>query len=115
MLKMNPLNKDDIKSLQKFVSKDFVKDDETSLIPNNDFEKLEEFKKYLIEKLTDMIDNNFNLLVNTLYRIDISEQKLSELFSAKNRENIPEKLADMIIERQLQKIQFRKQYREGKL
>lgn len=112
---MNSLNKDDIKSLQKFVSKDFVKDDETSLIPNNDFEKLEEFKKYLIEKLTDMIDNNFNLLVNTLYRIDISEQKLSELFSAKNRENIPEKLADMIIERQLQKIQFRKQYREGKL
>lgn len=115
MLKMNSLNKDDIKSLQKFVSKDFVKDDDTSLIPNNDFEKLEEFKKYLIEKLTDMIDNNFNLLVNTLYRIDISEQKLAELFGGKNRENIPEKLADMIIERQLQKIQFRKQYREGKL
>lgn len=115
MLKMNSLNNEDIKSLQKFVSKDFVKDDDSSLIPNNDFEKLEEFKKYLIEKLKDMLDNNFNLLVNTLYRIDISEQKLSELFSGKNRENIPEKLAEMIIERQLQKIQFRKQYREGKL
>ncbi|BDQ02996.1 hypothetical protein [Ignavibacterium sp.] len=111
----NLINSNDIKSLQKFISKDFVKDDDTSLIPNNDFEKLEEFKKYLIEKLTDMIDNNFNLLVNTLYRIDISEQKLAELFGGKNRENIPEKLADMIIERQLQKIQFRKQYREGKL
>lgn len=111
----NLINSNDIKSLQKFISKDFVKDDDTSLIPNNDFEKLDEFKKYLIEKLTDMIDNNFNLLVNTLYRIDISEQKLAELFGGKNRENIPEKLADMIIERQLQKIQFRKQYREGKL
>ncbi|MEP0862142.1 MAG: hypothetical protein HRF52_11975 [Ignavibacterium sp.] len=111
----NLININDIKSLQKFVSKDFVKDDDTSLIPYNDYEKLEEFKKYLIEKLTDMIDNNFNLLVNTLYRIDISEQKLAELFSGKNRENIPEKLADLIIERQIQKIQFRKQYREGKL
>ncbi|AFH50381.1 Hypothetical protein IALB_2678 [Ignavibacterium album JCM 16511] len=112
---MNRLNTDDIKSLQKFVSKDFVKDDDSSLIPDNDFEKLEEFKKYLIERLTDMLDNNFNLLVNTLYRIDISEQKLAELFGSKNRENIPEKLADLIIERQLQKIQFRKQYREGNL
>ncbi len=112
---MDNLNNDDIKSLQKFVSKDFVREDDTSLIPNNDFEKLEEFKTYLIERLTDMLDNNFNLLVNTLYRIDISEQKLAELFGGKNRENIPEKLADLIIERQIQKIHFRKQYREGKL
>lgn len=112
---MNDLNNEDIKSIQKFVSKEFVRDDDTSLIPNSDFEKLEEFKKYLIVKLTEMIDNNFNLLVNTLYRIDISEQKLAELFGGKNRESIPEKLADLIIERQIQKIQFRRQYREGKL
>lgn len=112
---MNALTSDEIKSLQKFVSKDFIKDDETSLIPNNDFERLEEFKKYLIEKLSDMLNNNFNLLVNTLYRIDISEQKLAELFGGRNRENIPERLADLIIERQIQKIQFRKKYREGKL
>jgi hypothetical protein len=112
---MENINNEDIKSLQKFVSKDFLIDDDTSLIPNSDFEKLEEFKKYLIQRLTDMLDNNFNLLVNTLYRIDISEQKLAELFGNKNKENIPEKLADMIIERQMQKIQFRKKYREGKL
>lgn len=112
---MNNLTNEDIKSLQKIVSTDFIKDDDTSLIPDNDFERLEEFKKYLIEKLTDMLDNNFNLLVNILYRIDISEQKLAELFGGRNRENIPERLADLIIERQLQKIQFRKKYREGKL
>uniref|UniRef100_A0A7V2ZLI2 Uncharacterized protein n=1 Tax=Ignavibacterium album TaxID=591197 RepID=A0A7V2ZLI2_9BACT len=112
---MENINNEDIKSLQKFVSKDFLIDEDTSLIPNSDFEKLEEFKKYLIQRLTDMLDNNFNLLVNTLYRIDISEQKLAELFGNKNSESIPEKLADMIIERQMQKIQFRKKYREGKL
>lgn len=112
---MTDLNNDDLKSLQKFISKDFIKDDESSLIPNYDFEQLQEFKKYLIDKLTDLLDNNFNLLVNILYRIDISEQKLAELFGGRNRENIPEKLAEMIIERQIQKINFRKQYREGKL
>jgi hypothetical protein len=109
------LNNEEIHSIQKFVSKDFVRNDYSSLIPNNDFEKLEEFKKYLTEKMKDMLDKNYNLLINTLYRIDISEKKLAELFSSRSKESIPEKLADLIIERQIQKINFRKQYREGNL
>lgn len=109
------LNKEEVYSIQKFVSNDFVKNDYSSLIPNNDFERLEEFRKYLTEKMKDMLDKNYNLLINTLYRIDISEKKLSELFSSKNKESIPEKLADLIIERQIEKIEFRRRYREGKL
>jgi len=109
------LNNEEIHSIQKFVSKDFVKNDYSSLIPNNDFEKLEEFRKYLTEKIKDMLDNNYNLLINTLYRIDISENKLAELFSSKNKETIPEKLADLIIERQIEKINFRRRYRDGNL
>lgn len=109
------LNKDEIFSIQKFVSKDFVKNDYSSLIPNNDFERLEEFRIYLTEKMKDLLDNNFNLLINTLYRIDISEKKLSGLFASKNKESIPERLAELIIDRQIQKINFRKRYREGEL
>ncbi len=109
------LKQEEIFSIQRFVSKDFVKSDYSSLIPNNDFERLEEFRKYLTEKMKDMLDNNYNLLINTLYRIDISEKKLSELFSSRNKESIPEKLADLIIERQVEKINFRKRYHEGNL
>jgi hypothetical protein len=109
------LDKEEVFSIQKFVSKEFVKSDFTSLIPNNDFEKLEEFRNYLTEKMKEMLDNNYNLLINTLYRIDISEKKLAELFSLKNKEFIPEKLADLIIERQIEKIYFRKRYRQGDL
>ena len=109
------LTKEEIFSIQKFVSKDFVKSNYSSLIPSNEFERLEEFRKYLTEKMTDMLDKNYNLLINTLYRIDISEKKLSELFSSKNKDSIPQKLADIIIERQIQKINFRKRYREGNL
>jgi hypothetical protein len=109
------LNKEEIFSIQKFVSKDFVKSDYSSFIPTNDFEKLEEFRKYLTEKMKDMLDKNYNLLINTLYRIDISEKKLAGLFSSKNKESIPQKLADLIIERQIEKINFRKRYREGNL
>ena len=109
------LNKEEIFSIQKFVSKDFIENDYSSIIPNNDFEKLEEFREYLKEKMKDMLDKNYNLLINTLYRIDISEKKLTELFSSKNKESIPQKLADLIIERQIEKIHFRKRYREGNL
>ena len=109
------LKKEEVFSVQKFISKDFIQNDYSSLIPNNDFERLEEFRKYLTEKMRDLLDNNYNLLINTLYRIDVSEKKLSELFSEKKKESIPGKLADLIIERQIEKINFRKKYREGKL
>lgn len=105
----------EIQSLQKFVEKDFVDDRFRTLIPNNDFERFEEFRNYLIVKLKEMYEHNYELLLNTLYRIDVSETKLSELFSSKHGDNITERLADLIIERQLQKIRFRQQYREGKL
>lgn len=108
-------NLTEIQSLQKFVEKDFVDDRFRTLIPNNDFEKLEEFRSYLIVKLKEMYEHNYELLLNTLYRIDVSENKLSELFGGQNSEDIPGRLADLIIERQLQKIRFRQQYREGKL
>ena len=49
------LNDEEIHSIQKFVSKDFVKNDYSSLIPNNDFERLEEFRKYLTEKMKDIL------------------------------------------------------------
>lgn len=107
--------KNEIVSLQKIVEKDFVDSSFKTLIPSNNFEKLEEFRKYLITRLKALLENNYDLLVNALYRIDVNEEKLSELFSGKSRDNIPEKLADLIIERQLQKIRFRQQYREGKL
>jgi len=44
------LNKEEVFSIQKFVSKDFVKNDYSSLVPNNDYERIEEFRKYLTEK-----------------------------------------------------------------
>ena len=81
----------------------------------SDVENLSQLKIFLTEKLKDLLDNNFSLLVNTLYRIDVNEDKLNELFGSKNRVNIPESLADLIIERQLQKIHFRKKYKEGNL
>ena len=55
------LNKEEIFSIQKFVSKDFVKSDYSSLIPTNDFEKLEEFRIYLTEKMKISVNSSMVL------------------------------------------------------
>lgn len=107
--------KKQINEIVKFVEKDFLIDEINSLIPSTDLVSLEEFRKYLAEKLKILLDERFDTLVNILYRIDINEKKLSELFSGQNRDFIPASLADLIIERQLQKIRLRKLYKEGKL
>ncbi len=107
--------KKQVVEIVKFVEKDFLMADNTSLIPSTDLASLEEFRKYLTEKLKYLLDEKFDTLVNILYRIDISERKLSQLFSGNNRDSIPASLAEMIIERQLEKLRLRKLYKEGKL
>jgi hypothetical protein len=111
-------NADDInqvKDIAKFVEKDFLVSEDNSLIPSAELNSLEEFRNYLTEKLKYLLDEKFDMLVNLLYKIDISEEKLSKLFSDKNRDLIPRRLAELIIERQIQKIKFRKLYRDGKI
>jgi hypothetical protein len=109
---------DDLKSqvtaVSKIISKDFQLDETKSLIPVSNLATLEEFKEYLKIKLADLLENKYDVLINILYRIDVNESKLSELFSGKSRDNIAEKLAELIIERQLQKIRFRQQHKNDK-
>jgi hypothetical protein len=108
-------DKQQVVEIVRFVEKDFLISENNSLIPIMDLTSLEEFRKYLTEKLKILLDEKFDTLVNILYRIDISEKKLRQLFSGNNRASIPTTLADLIIERQLQKIRLRKMYKEGKL
>ena len=102
-----------VEEISKFISKDFMMSSAESLIPAGDFEKIDEFRVYLVDKLRNLLDNDYDKLINILYKIDVNESKLSELFSGKNRDDLPESLADLIIERSLQKVKFRQMYKKG--
>jgi hypothetical protein len=104
-----------VKEVAEVIANDFQVADSDSLIPLREADDLEKFKEYLTGRLTYLLDNKYDMLINILYRIDVSEEKLAKLFSETNREFIPAALADLIIERQLQKIKIRQQYRSGKL
>lgn len=71
----------------------------------------EENRKQLILVVDQLIQNDFNKLINILYRIDVDEQKLkAALFE--NPLPPAETITDMMIERQLQKVKFRKMYKD---
>jgi hypothetical protein len=107
--------KNHLTDLTIFVSKNFEISELESLIPAGDFKTLEEFKAFLSEKLAFLLDKKYDTLINILYRIDIAEDKLSKLFAEQNHDYIPGALADLIIERSLQKVKFRQKYKDGEL
>ncbi|MBT8379999.1 MAG: hypothetical protein KJN64_12300 [Ignavibacteria bacterium] len=106
-------DKAQVVAVTNVIAKDFQVGDSDSLIPAADVLNFEELKKYLTEKLTYLLEYKYDKLINILYKIDVSEEKLAHLFSGSNRESIPEKLSVLIIERQLQKVKLRQQFKKG--
>jgi hypothetical protein len=72
-------------------------------------------REHLIKKVTELMGKNYKLFLNSLYRIDIDEIKVSEVINLKDKTIIPEKFADLIIERQLLRVKTQMLYRQGKL
>lgn len=112
---MSDINKDEVREVIRFISTDMSKIGIETHPDKNLVNSLGELKKFLTEKISELMDSDYDKLLNALYRIDINEKKLHDLFSGKNREFIPAALADLILERQLQKVIWRKKYRDGKI
>ncbi|MEP7373720.1 MAG: hypothetical protein ABI675_10055 [Chitinophagaceae bacterium] len=72
---------------------------------------MEELKSLLSSHIHQLINNNFNKLVGILYRIDVSEIKLRRLLENNPAEDAGTIIAELIIERQIQKIKSRENYR----
>lgn len=66
------------------------------------------FKEKLVAYLQQLINNNFEQLVNLLYRLDVNEKKLKYILANANGEDAATIIANLIIERQLQKIESRR-------
>lgn len=80
---------------------------------------LEPTKKYSLQELTELLavqvnrllQTNFEQLVNLLYRIDVSEKALKQLLAQHPKADAGYLIATLIIERQLQKMKTRQQYK----
>ncbi|MFM2283311.1 MAG: hypothetical protein RL222_815 [Bacteroidota bacterium] len=72
------------------------------------FSFFELFRQHIIQRINDWINNDFEHLLYMLYRIDVHEDKVRKLLSQHKGENAAEVIADLIIDRQKQKIEMRK-------
>lgn len=68
------------------------------------------FRSILSDHINSLIVHNFSLLVSILYRLDISEKKLKEILKQQPQTHAGSIISDLIIEKQLQKIESRKKY-----
>lgn len=77
----------------------------------NEEEKFRAFRQLLIQRMNELIYHDMEKLKWILYRIDINEKKLRE--ALKNSEaDAATIMADMIIQRQIEKAESRKKFGE---
>jgi hypothetical protein len=103
-----------IKSASEKISKDFKIDDPLSTEVESNIAE-DELKEYLKHKIMDLMENNLERFLNTLYRIDVDENKVRDIFKKKSGFDIAESLADLIIQRQIQRVKTQQMYKQGRI
>jgi len=69
-----------------------------------------EWRQQLIAEINHLIQFDFNRLISSLYRLDVSEIRLKTLLQQNPAGDAAVIITDLIIERQLQKIKSRRQF-----
>lgn len=98
---MTPFNTDLIPAIRKAVEMELP--DDISFA---------EIKDKLSYHINELIQHDFQKLVTILYRIDVSEAKLKFLLKENPGEDAGKIIAELIIERQLQKLKSRQEHRK---
>jgi hypothetical protein len=78
-----------------------------NLIDENPTTKIRE---ELIHLINELINKDFYALIQLLYRIDVSENKIRLYLNENSVNDSAPVLADLIIERQIEKIESRKKF-----
>ena len=72
-------------------------------------------REALIVFVSDLLQHDFHRLSNLLYRHDISEKAIVKALSSETIDEKAKHIANLIIDREMQKMATRKAYREFKL
>ncbi len=79
-----------------------------SLLPTSQHITYDQLKQYLILHINQLLKNDFAALVQLLYRMDIPEEKLRYYLHQNKGEMASGIIAELMIERQLQKAESRR-------
>lgn len=72
----------------------------------------EELKNRLTVYISDLLDHDFEKLCHMIYRHDVDERKFHTALNTGDIEGQSSRLAELVIEREMQKVETRKAYRK---
>ena len=103
-----------IQQASELIFKDFNIEHVSESFYKNDNEAYKELKKLLAQRIDELINGDLQQLKNILYRIDVDESNAMIALSEKPPEQASSVLAELIIERQLQKVITRMKHKNEK-
>lgn len=97
--------------LSELIHRDLQLDEEESLFKNEkiDLSNLHEKLSLLVAYL---LENDMHRLLNAMYRLDVSEARFHEAMQSSTKQEAAIRIADLIIEREMQKVKTRLHYRK---
>jgi hypothetical protein len=78
--------------------------------PGNSWEQL---RQALKARLRELLDDDFSALVNAMYRLDVAENRFKAALEAGNSDLVAENLAEIVLQRELQRLETRRKYSSG--
>jgi hypothetical protein len=98
--------------LHDLISKDLQLDQEDALMGPEDNPDLNFFHEKLSLVIRYLIDHDMHRLLNAMYRLDVSEAKFHDAMAGLDKDEAAAKVADLVLEREMQKVQTRLHYRK---
>lgn len=93
-----------VRQSANLICKDFSLD---TFLDKSDYESL---LIELTKAVTHFLDKDLNSLLNILYRIDINETEVRNILTTAPPEEMAKRLAEKILQREIQKVRTRQQY-----
>jgi hypothetical protein len=105
---------DENEHLASLINKDLGNPEEELIIPHSRPDR-NLIREQLAIMIAHLIQTNFEKLCQAMYRLDISESKFHVVITENPAAEIPYLLADLVIEREIQKIRTREMYKRKEL
>lgn len=93
--------------LSELIIQDFNLEPEQDLL---EVGHLDELREKLEKIVAYLLDNDFERLLNAMYRLDINEEKFKMALSGNGKNAISAEITDLIISREIQKLKTRIKY-----
>ena len=105
---------DENEQLAGLINKDLGNHEEGMMIPVSSPDR-NLIREKLAIIIRHMMQDHFEKLCQAMYRLDVSEAKFDQVMNEKTPEEIPHAVADLIIEREMQKVRTRIMHKRGEI